>query len=97
MSDEEPKTAIEIAMEKLRARGDSAPKTLTNDQKVEIADIRSRLRAKIAEFEIKQQDKMNKAASLEELQAFKEELLQEKTRLEEKMEEEVEQVRERDS
>ncbi len=97
MSDEEPKTAIEIAMEKLKARGDLSPKTLTNDQKVEIADIRSRWRAKIAEFEIKQQDKMSKAASLEELQALQEELLHEKKRLEEKMEQEVEQVRNRES
>ena len=97
MSDEEPKTAIEIAMEKLEARGDLSTKTLTDDQKVEIADIRSRLRARIAEFEIKQQDKMNKAASLEEVQALQEELLHEKKRLQEKMEEEVEQVRERES
>ncbi len=97
MSDEEPKTAIEIAMEKLRASGDFPIKSLTDDQKADIAEIRSRLRAKIAEFEIKQQDKMNKAASHEETQALQKELLHEKKRLEEKMEEEVEQVRERES
>ena len=96
MSDEEPKTAIEIAMEKLRASGDFSAKSLTDDQKAEIAEIRSRHRAKIAELEIKQKDKMSKVASYEELEALQGELVQEKKRLEEKMEKDVEQVRARE-
>lgn len=93
--DDEPKTAVEIALEKLRSREDFSAKSLTDDQKAEIADIRSRYRAKIAEIEIKQKDKMSQAASYEELEGLREELTREKKRLEEKMEEEVERVRER--
>ena len=98
MSEEDkPKTAVEIAMEKLRERGDSPVKSLTDDQKAEIADIRSRYRAKIAEIEIKQEDKMSKAGSYEELEGLREELTLEKKRLEDKMEEEDERVREHQS
>lgn len=95
MSEDEPKSAIEIAMEKLRASGDSSAKPLTDEQKAEIAETRSRFKAKIAEFEIKQQDKIKKATSLEELESLREELAKEKVRLIEKMEDEVHKVRER--
>lgn len=95
MSDEEPKSAIEIAMEKLRARGEFSGKPLSDQQKAEIAEIRSRYKAKIAEFEIHQKDKIQKAASYEELESLQEELTREKNRLTEKMEAEVQSVRER--
>ena len=94
MSEDEPKSAVEIAMEKLRARGDFSPKPLPDEQKTEIAEIRTRYKAKIAEFEIKQQDKMNKASSYEEIESLKEELVKERNRLNEKMETEVRKVRE---
>jgi hypothetical protein len=90
--EDEPKSAVELAMEKLRARGDFSQK-LTDEQKAEIAEIRTRYKAKIAELEIKQQDKMNKASSYEEIESLKEELGKEKTRLNEKMETEVRKVR----
>ena len=93
MPEDEPKSAVELAMEKLRARGDFSQK-LTDDQKAEIAEIRTRYKAKIAELEIKQQDKMNKASSYEEIESLKEELVKEKTRFNEKMEAEVRKVRE---
>ena len=51
MSDDEaPKSAVELAMEKLRASGFEETK-LTDDQKAEIAELRSRCRASIAELE----------------------------------------------
>jgi hypothetical protein len=93
VSEGEPKSAVEIAMEKLRARGDFSETPLSDEQKAEIADIRSQYRARIAEWEIKQQDKIAKATSFEELEGFKEELAREKTRLNEKMESEVQKVR----
>jgi hypothetical protein len=95
VSEDEPKSAIEIAMEKLRARGDFDEQPLSDEQKAEIADIRSLYKSKIAEFEIKQQDKISKAASYEEIQSLQEELAQEKTRLNDKMETEVKKVRKR--
>jgi hypothetical protein len=94
VSEDEPKSAVEIAMEKLRARGDFSQKQLTDAQKAEIAEIRTRYKARIAELEIKQQDKINKASSYEEIESFKEELVKEKIRLNEKMEAEVRKVRE---
>ena len=95
MSDDEPKSAIEIAMEKLRARGDFPETSLTDEQKAEIGEIRSRYRAKIAELEIQQEAKMRAATSLEELDALREELAREKARLEEETEKKVRAVRER--
>jgi len=93
VSEREPKSAIEIAMEKLRARGDFPDNPLSDKQKAAIADIRNQYRAKIAEWEIKQQDKIAKATSFEELEGFREELSRERTRLNEKMEEEVLKIR----
>jgi hypothetical protein len=95
VSEDEPKSAIEIAMEKLRARGGFDEQPLSDEQKAEIADIRSLYKSKIAELEIKQQDKISKAASYEEIQSLQEELAQEKSRLSEKMESEVKKVRKR--
>ena len=95
MSDEEPKSAVEIAMEKLRARGGFSEQPLSDEQKSEIAEIRSLYKAKVAELEINQQDKINKAGSYEEAQSLQEELAREKTRLNDKMESEVKKVRKR--
>ncbi len=97
MSDDEaPKSAVELAMEKLRADG-FEEKKLTDDQKAEIADIRSRCRAKIAEFEIQQEAKMQAVASMEELELLRTEMSREKERLEREMETKVSAVREQES
>ena len=55
-------------MEKLRARGDFTETSLTDEQKAEIADIRSLYKSKIAELEIHEATKMKQAATLEELE-----------------------------
>ena len=56
MADEEPKSAYEIAMEKLRKRdrerGQAAPASLTEGQKKQIAQIRRLYEARLAEREI---------------------------------------------
>lgn len=88
-----PKTAVEIAMEKLRARGDYQESVLSDEQKQKIAEVRSRYKAKIAELEIKHQSKLDAAASLEELEQLKQELIQEKSRLNEEMENKVHAIR----
>jgi hypothetical protein len=93
MSEDEPKSAIEIAMEKLRARGDFSETPLSDAQKAEIAEIRSLYKAKIAELEIHEESKMKQAASLEELEALKEALGKEKERLNREMEDKVQKVR----
>src|SRR5881409_252558 len=63
MPDDEPKSAWEITMEKLKARGDSDIPSLTEEQKTEIAEIRTRFRAKLAELEIRHHDVLKKAAA----------------------------------
>jgi hypothetical protein len=57
MSDDKKlKSAYELAMERLRAtdreQGVDKPATLSDEQKREIADLRARAKAKIAEIEI---------------------------------------------
>jgi hypothetical protein len=94
MSDEgAPKSAYELAMEKLKSRGDLEPKSLTDDQKKAIAEVRSRYRARIAEVEIQHQAKLKAVASYEELEKVQAELAREKDRLNSEMEEKVEEVR----
>jgi predicted nuclease with TOPRIM domain len=93
VSEDEPKSAVEIAMAKLRARGDFPQKPLTDEQKSQIAEIRTKYKARIAELEIKQQDNIKRASSYEELESLKGELVTEKARLNEKMEAEVRKVR----
>jgi len=93
MSEDEPKSAMELAMEKLRARGDFVETLLTDAQKADIADTRSFYRARIAELEIQEESKMKQVATLEELQALKEALANEKERLNQEMENKVQRIR----
>ncbi len=93
MSEDEPKSAVELAMEKLRARGDFTETSLTDAQKAEIADIRSLYQSKIAELEIHEAAKMKQAATLEELEAMKEALAKEKEHLNQEMEDKVKKIR----
>lgn len=96
MSDDEaPKSAVELAMEKLRARGDFEEVKLSNKQKAEIADIRSRCRAQIAELEIQQEATLRTAGAFEEVEILRAELKKERGRLEEEMETKVSKVRKR--
>jgi hypothetical protein len=94
MSDEgAPKSAFELAMEKLKARGDYEERKLTDEQKKEIADIRSRYRARIAQAEIQHQSRLATVTSHEELEKVNHELAREKERLNAEMEEKVAEVR----
>jgi len=56
MSDDRPKSAYEIAMEKLqqrdRERGENAPAALTDEKKKAIAGVRKVFEARLAEREI---------------------------------------------
>ena len=82
-------------MEKLRARDDFEEVKLTDEQKAEIADIRSRTRAQIAELEIQQDAKLRVAGAFEEVEILGAELKKEKERLEGEMESKVSEVRAR--
>lgn len=95
MSDKDaPKSAIELAMEKLQARGGYEGKKLSAKQKAKIAEVRSRCRASIAQLEIESVSTLAQATSLEELDALKAGIAKEKERFNREMEDKVEKIRE---
>ena len=93
MSDE-PKSAFEIAMEKLRQRdqerGEEGPAPLSAVQKRDIAAIRRKYEARLAEVEILFQSNRTKAlGDPEALQKLEEEYQQERRRAGEEREAEI--------
>ena len=71
MSDEGPKSAYELAMERLRQKDKEASvddRPLTNEQKAAIAEIRQFYKAKAAEREILHQAALRKARTHEEVE-----------------------------
>src|SRR4051812_22259138 len=65
MSDEAPKSAYELAMERLRRKDEAAgvsEKPPTDEQKAQLAEIRRTYEARLAEREILHQGNLRKAA-----------------------------------
>jgi len=90
------KSAYELAMERLNAADPGAARTLTPEQKKELAEIDSRYKAKLAEREIflKQQiTAAREAGQAEEFEKLNDQLRRERTRIEEEREEEKDKVR----
>jgi hypothetical protein len=84
MSDERPKTAYELAMERLRKQDTEAgvdERPLSAKQKAAIAEARQVHDAKVAEREILHQDALRKVSTHEELDRLNEELRRDKERL----------------
>ncbi len=67
MADERPKTAYEIAMERLRSKDETESRPLTDQQKAAIGEARQVHQARVAEREILHQAALRKAASHEEI------------------------------
>ena len=84
MSDERPKTAYELAMERL-ARKDQdaggASRPLTDAQKAAIAEARQLHQSRVAEREILHQAALRKASSHEEVDQLNEALRRDMDRL----------------
>ena len=94
--DDAPKSALELALAKLKARGGYEPAALTDEQKAEIAEIRTRTKAKIAEIEIGEQGKIQPllaAGAFEEAEALRAALAREKEKLQQEAEDLVQKVR----
>ena len=71
MSDEAPKSAFELAMERLRQKDKDAStddRPLTDEQKTAIAEVRQWHKAKVAEGEILHQAALKKASTHEEIE-----------------------------
>jgi hypothetical protein len=84
MADDAPKSAYELAMERLRKKDQEAgedDRPLTDEQKMAIAEIRSFYKSKSAEVEILHQAALRKAQSREELEALNDNLRRDNERL----------------
>src|SRR5258706_9172517 len=101
MKDDRPKSAYEIALEKLQKRdretGASGPATLTGDQKKGIAEVRRVYEARLAEREILHRSDRVKVLDhpegAEQLKKLEEDYQRDRRRLEEQREREIEKVR----
>jgi len=98
MSDDEPKSAFELAMEKLREQdrqsGETTPATLTKKQKEEIAECRNKAKAQLAEMEILfRSTRAAAAAEPEALQKAEEEYARDRRRVEERRDAEISRIK----
>lgn len=98
MAGDGPKSAFELAMERLRQKDRDAgvaERPLTDEQKAKIAEIRSFYDAKLAEREILHRDSLRKAQSHEEIAKLNEELQQDRDRFTRERERKIADVREK--
>ena len=98
MADEAPKSAYELAMERLRQKDREAgvsERPLTDEQKARIAEIRSFYDAKLAEREILHRDSLRRAQSHDEVAKLNDELQQDRERLTRERERKIADVREK--
>ena len=96
MSDE-LKSAWEVALEKLEARGEGEIESLSGEQKQAISEVRRKYKARMAEAEISTAGRIKEAlesGEVDKLQSLQEELARQRKRLEEQMEAKVEEIRE---
>jgi len=96
MADDAPKSAYELAMERLRKKDQEAgvvERSLTAEQKAAIADARKFYEAKVAEREILHRDALRKAKSHEEIEKLNAELAQDRDRLTRDRDRKIEDIR----
>jgi primosomal protein N'' len=92
-----PKSAFELAMERLRQKDQEAgvvERPLTDEQKAAIAEARSIYEARVAEREILHRDALRKAKSSEEIAKLGEELAQDRDRLARERDSKIAKIRE---
>ncbi|MBI2218890.1 MAG: hypothetical protein HYU51_16515 [Candidatus Rokubacteria bacterium] len=97
MSNDAPKTAFELAMERLRRKDleeGVVERPLTDEQKAAIADIRKVYEAKVAEREILHRDALAKARSHEEIEKLNAELEQDRGRFARDRDRKIAEIRE---
>jgi len=100
MSDDRPKTAYELAMERLRKKDTEAgvdERPLSAEQKAAIAEARQVHDAKVAEREILHQAALRGAASHEEIERLNDELRRDKERLASARDRKITEIRRQES
>ena len=96
MSDDEPKTAYELILERLEKKDRDEgvrEQPLTDDQRTRIAEVRKVYEAKLAEREIFFNQSRRKADDPEALAALEEEYRRDRERLQSERDRKVEQIR----
>ena len=97
MSDDEPKTAYELILERLkqkdRAQGVSE-KPLSDEKKARIAELRKVYEAKLAEREILHQSERRKAGDPEALELLEQEYRRDRERIAGERDKKIDAVRE---
>ena len=96
MSDEAPKSAIELAMERLRKKDADAGITsapLTDAQRAEIAETRNFYDAKLAEREVLHQSTMRKVADPDAAALIDQEYRRDRERLASERDAKIERIR----
>ena len=98
MTDDAPKSAFELAMERLRQKdkeGGVVERPLSDEQKAAIAEARSVYEARVAEREILHRDALRKATSHEAVAKLIEELAQDRDRLVRDRDRKISEIRQR--
>jgi hypothetical protein len=98
VTNDAPKTAYELAMERLRQKdqeGGRVERPLTDEQKAAIAEARRVYDAKVAEREILHRDAVRKATSHEEVQTLNEQLARDRDRYVRERDQRIADIRER--
>ena len=96
MTDEAPKSAYELAMERLRQKDREAgveERTVTDAEKAKIAEVRSFYEAKLAEREILHKATLRKAQDPEALAQLEEEYRRDRERLGSERDAKIERIR----
>ena len=96
MADGAPKSAYELAMERLRSRDAEAgieQKSLTDQQKATIAEIRNFYQAKLAELEVLHHGKLKTVVDPEERAARESEYRRDRERLNSERDAKIEKAR----
>jgi hypothetical protein len=96
VSDDKPKSAFELAMERLRQRDEEAGvehRPLTDDQKTAIAEARSFYQSKIAEQEVLHQSRLRKTFEPVERETLEAEFRRDRERLTSERDAKIEKIR----
>lgn len=93
-----PKSAYELAMERLRkkdAEQGIVERPLTEEQKQEIAEVRSTYEARLAQAEVMHRDALNKARDAEAIAAIEQDYRREREQLTSERDSKIEKIRAR--
>jgi hypothetical protein len=98
MAEDAPKSAYELAMERLRKKDRAegvAERPLTDERKAAIAEVRKVYEARVAEREILHRDALRKAKSPEEVAKLDEQLAQDRERFARERDRKIAEIRDR--